>query len=396
MLRRSHLAALQDAFQVHPVVTLVGPRQCGKTTLALEHARRLGRSRSVLHLDLEDPAALARLDNPVLALEDARGLVVIDEVQRRPDLFPVLRVLVDRGPRDRKFLLLGSASGQLLRQGAESLAGRSAFLELTPFSLHEGAQQRRLWLRGGYPRAYLARADADAFTWLDHYVSTFLERDIPSLGIRVPAPALRRFWLMLAHVHGQLFNASELGRAFGAKNTTIQHYLDILESAFMVRVLRPWHENLSKRQVKTPKVYFRDSGLLHLLLGLRSAAALDVHPAVGASWEGFALEEVIRALRLRPGECHFWSTHADAELDLLTFQGTRRVGYKFKRSDAPKVTKSMRVAVSDLRLDHLYVVMPGKERYPLDGRITAIGLQALIDLTAARGSSRRAPRRKSG
>lgn len=389
MLRRDNLAALQDAFRVHPVVTLVGPRQSGKTTLALEYARKLGKSHPVLHLDLEDPASLARLDNPVLALEETRGLVVIDEVQRRPDLFPVLRVLVDRGPRDRKFLLLGSASGQLLKQGSESLAGRSAFLELTPFSAHEGAVPSRLWLRGGFPRAYLAKADADAFNWLDHYVSTFLERDIPSLGIRVPAPALRRFWLMLAHVHGQLFNASELGRSFGATHATVQHYVDILESTFMVRVLRPWHENLSKRQVKSPKVYFRDSGLLHLLLGLRTAAARDVHPAVGASWEGFALEQVIRALRLRPGECHFWSTHADAELDLLTFQGTKRVGYEFKRADAPKVSKFMRVALTDLGLDHLYVVMPGKERYPLDARITAVGLEALLQETRPRKDRRR-------
>lgn len=377
MVRTEALSVLRDAFRVHPVVTLVGPRQCGKTTLGLEYARRLGKRFPVLHLDLEDPAALARLEHPVLALEDTRGLVVLDEVQRRPELFPVLRVLVDRGPRDRKFLLLGSASGDLLRQGSESLTGRSAFVELTPFSAHERTVPSRLWLRGGFPRAYLARTDADAFTWLDHYVSTFLERDVPSFGVRVPAPALRRFWLMLAHVHGQQFNASELGRAFGASHATIRHYLDILVSTFMVRVLQPWHENLTKRQVKTPKIYFRDSGILHLLLGLRSAEARDVHPSVGASWEGFALESVIRKLRLRPDACYFWATHADAELDLLTFQGTRRVGYEFKRADVPKVTRSMRQAQSDLGLDHLYVVTPGKEVYPLDKGITALGLSAL-------------------
>lgn len=378
MIRNEALSTLKAAFRVHPVVTLVGPRQCGKTTLAAEYTRRLGKRTPILHLDLEDPAALARLEQPMLALEETRGLVVLDEVQRRPDLFPVLRVLVDRGPRDRKFLLLGSASGDFLRQGSESLAGRTAFLELTPFSAHERTTLSRLWLRGGYPRAYLARTDAAAFTWLDQYVSTFLERDIPFFGVRVPAPALRRFWLMLAHVHGQLFNASELGRALGASHTTIQHYLDILASTFMVRVLRPWHENLSKRQVKSPKIYFRDSGLLHLLLGLRSAAARDVHPAVGASWEGFALESVIRKLRLRADECYFWATHADAELDLLTFQGTRRVGYEFKRADAPKVTKSMRQAQADLGLDHLYVVTPGKDRYTLDKGITAVGLSTLL------------------
>ncbi|MBK9000059.1 MAG: ATP-binding protein [Myxococcales bacterium] len=382
MERQRALGALRRALRVHPVVTLVGPRQCGKTTLARDYARSLGARTPVLHLDLEDPLDLARLDNPLLALERARGLVIIDEVQRRPDLFPVLRVLVDRGPRSRRFLVLGSASGDLLRQSSESLAGRAASLELTPFTFHETGELDRLWLRGGYPRAYLARRDADAFSWLNAYVSTFLERDVPSFGLRVPAPALRRFWMMLAHVHGQVLNLSELGRAFGATHKTVAHYVDILTSTFMVRQLQPWFENIGKRQVKSPKLYFRDSGLLHALLGITTGAGLSVHPSVGASWEGFALETIVRELGLGSEHCYFWSTQAHAELDLLAFVGSRRLGFEIKRSDAPRITRSMRIALSDLRLDHLYVVTPGQARFPMDAGISALGLGAIGALGA--------------
>ncbi|MBI4956688.1 MAG: ATP-binding protein [Myxococcales bacterium] len=377
MRRLRALAALRDAFRVHPVVTLVGPRQCGKTTLALEYARERAKRGEVLRLDLEDPVDLARLDNPMLALEGTRGLVIIDEVQRRPELFPVLRVLVDRGPRGRKFLILGSASGELLRQSSESLAGRTALLELSPFSLHETREPRRLWLRGGYPRAYLARRDADAFAWLGAYVTTFLERDVPSFGLRIPARALRRFWMMLAHTHGQVLNLSELGRAFGATHKTVAHYVDILSQTFMVRQLQPWFENIGKRQVKAPKLYFRDSGLLHALIGITSRHALAVHPRVGASWEGFALESILRELGPAPGECFFWATHAHAELDLLTFVAGRRIGFEIKRADAPTVTRSMRIASADLGLDHLYVVTPGDATFPLAERISALGLDAI-------------------
>jgi predicted AAA+ superfamily ATPase len=375
MLRVRALRLVGDLFRTHPVVTLVGPRQCGKTTLAHAIARSAQFRRGpVAHFDLENALDLERLQNPRLALEPLEGLVIIDEVQRSPELFPLLRVLVDRGPRNRRFLVLGSASGDLLRQSSESLAGRAALHELTPFSHHEVVGLDRLWLRGGFPRAWLARSDRDAFTWLDEYVTTFLERDIPSFGVRVPATALRRFWMMLAHVHGQVFNRSELARAFGADPKTIAHYVDLLTSTFMVRQLQPWHANVSKRQVKAPKLYFRDSGLFHALLGVTSKAELDVRPQVGASWEGFALEMVVRELGLRGSEAFFWATHGGAELDLYTQLKGKPFGFEFKRTDVPKVTPSMRAALADLRLEHLFVVMPGRERFALDDRITAVGL----------------------
>lgn len=381
MRRTRILGRVRDLFRSHPIVTLVGPRQCGKTTLALELARSSAkRWGPITHLDLEDSRDLARLDNPFLALEDLTGLVIIDEVQRRPELFPVLRVLVDRAPRKRRFLVLGSASGELLRQSSESLAGRTGFLELTPFSRYEVSTTPRLWLRGGFPRAYLARSDRLAFDWLDGYVSTFLERDIPSFGIRVPAEALRRFWMMLAHVHGGVVNHSELGRAFGATDKTIAHYLDILASTFMVRLLPPWFENISKRQVRAPKLLFRDSGLLHALLGVHATSELTVHPRVGASWEGFALECIIRELGLRSGEFYFWATHADAELDLFAIVDGQRFGFEFKRADAPKLTRSMDIALSDLKLRHLFVVNPGRATFPLTKQITALGIDALGSL----------------
>jgi predicted AAA+ superfamily ATPase len=310
----------------------------------------------------------------MLALESTSGLVVIDEVQRAPELFPVLRVLADRRPKSRRFLLLGSASGDLLRQTSESLAGRIAFLELPPFSGFEVADHDRLWLRGGFPRAYLARSTNAAFGWLDDYVTTYLERDIPSFGLRVPAQALRRFWLMLAHFHGQIVNFSEIARSLGVSDKTVRHYLDVLSSTFMVRQLQPWHENLSKRQVKAPKIYFRDSGLLHALLGIRSKQSLESHPKLGASWEGFAIESVIRELSLRSEEAFFWATHAGAELDLLTFISGKRHGFEAKRSDAPSMTKSMHVALADLQLEHLWVLHPGNGEIRLHERVTAVGL----------------------
>lgn len=362
-------AALRRA----PVVALVGARQVGKTTLA----RAIARGAGATWFDLEDVTDLARLENPRLALEPLRGLVVIDEVQRRPDLFPTLRVLVDRGPKSRRFLVLGSASGDLLRQTSESLAGRIAYVELDPFCVAEATNVERLWLRGGYPRALLESSDTRAFAWLRDYVTTFLERDVPSFGLRVPPGQLRRFWTMLAHVHGQTLNASELGRSLEVSDKTVRHYLAILAQAFMVRELQPWHENISKRQVKAPKIYVRDSGLLHELLGIHASRTLDAHPKLGASWEGFALENVIRVLRLRQEQCFFWATHADAELDLLVLALGRRVGFELKRTDAPRITRSMRVAITDLGLDHLFVVTPGDACFPLDDKVTAAGIGAL-------------------
>jgi predicted AAA+ superfamily ATPase len=368
---RTDLAA---ALRRSPAVALIGPRQVGKTTLARDATKRL--RHDATWFDLEDPTDLARLADPRLALADASSFVVIDEVQRRPDLFPILRVLVD-APRSqaRRLLLLGSASGDLLRQSSETLAGRIAYLELAPFSIFETDDMARLWLRGGMPRAFLARSDRVAFAWLADYVGTFLERDVPSFGLRIPATALRRFWMMLAHVHGQTLNLSELGRSLDVTDKTIRHYVDVLTQTFMVRELQPWHANISKRQVKAPKVYLRDSGVLHSLLGVRSGRELAVHPKVGASWEGFALESVLRTLRTPTHECFFWATQAAAELDLLVFPRGKRIGFEFKRTDTPKTTKSIQIAGEDLALDHVFVVYPGATSFPLGSSVTALALR---------------------
>lgn len=386
MQRTRALKAVRTLFRTHPVVTLVGPRQCGKTTLALDLARSAGfKAGPVTRFDLEDPTDLAQLSNPRLALEQLDGLVIIDEVQRSPELFPLIRVLVDQHRKNRRFLVLGSASGDLLRQSSESLTGRAALLELTPFSLHEVMGLDRLWLRGGYPPSWLARTERDAFTWLSQYVTTFLERDIPGFGVRVPAVALRRFWMMLAHVHGQILNLSEIGRSFGADHKTVAHYVDLLTSTFMVRQLQPWFANVTKRQVKSPKLFFRDSGLLHTLLGISSRAQLNVNPQLGASWEGFALEAVIRELELSASECFFWATHSNAALDLFAHVQGRPYGFEFKRADAPKVTASMHIALKDLKLEHLFVVFPGSQVFPLADRVTALGLASLSRLRALIG-----------
>lgn len=380
MERSTYLKQIKDQFKVHPVVAILGPRQCGKTTLARQFSESRAAGAQVTLIDLEDPGDLARLDQPKLALEQLTGLVIIDEVQRRPDLFPLLRVLVDRPAGKARFLILGSASRDLIRQGSESLAGRIGFIELPPFSFQEVEDWRRLWHRGGYPRAFLARSDAASAAWLKAYVSTFLERDIPALGIQIPAQTLRRFWMMLAHYHGQLFNASELGRSFGISDTTARRYLDLLTGTFMMRQLAPWAENISKRQVKAPKVYFRDSGLLHSLLGLERGQEIQTHPKLGASWEGFALESVLRTLDIPSEEAFFWATHNHAELDLLVFKGGRKFGFEFKYADAPRVTPSMKIAMEDLGLERLYVLHPGNLDYPLGERVEAMGLARIRSL----------------
>ncbi|MBT1073725.1 ATP-binding protein [Geobacter grbiciae] len=360
--------ALAAALERSRVVALLGPRQCGKTTLA----RTFVSPDSLNYFDLEDPLSLARLDEPMTTLRDLRGIVVIDEVQRRPELFPVLRVLADRTPLPARFLILGSASPDLLRQSSESLAGRIETNTIGGFTIRDVGMTAHdvHWLRGGFPLAFLADSDADSVVWRKNFIQTFLERDIPSFGIRTPAATLLRFWTMLAHYHGQVWNAAEPARSLGIGETSIRRYLDLLEGVFMIRQLQPWHENLKKRQVKSPKIYIRDSGLLHQLLGIRTMPELLSHPKCGASWEGYIIEEIIT--RVQPDEIYFWATHAGAELDLLMFKDGRRIGVEIKRADAPRLTPSMRTALEDLRLDRLLVLYPGGRRYPLSEGVEVV------------------------
>lgn len=369
--RASTLTAIRTALSRSRVVALLGPRQCGKTTLA----RLFVLPDSPNYFDLEDPLSLARLDEPMTALRDLSGLVVIDEIQRRPELFPILRVLADREPLPARFLILGSASPHLLRQSSESLAGRIETVTIGGVSLQDVGSDayERHWLRGGFPLAFLAANDDDSSAWRKNFLQTLLERDLPQFGIGASAPTLLRFWTMLAHYHGQLWNAAEPARSLGVNESTTRRYLDLLEGLFMVRQLRPWHENLKKRQVKSPKIYLRDSGFLHQLLGIRSMGALLSHPKCGASWEGYVIEELVATAQ--PDEIYFWATHAGAELDLLFFKDGQRIGIEVKRADAPRLTPSMRVALEDLGLDRLLVVYPGERRYRLAQQVEVVPLQ---------------------
>jgi predicted AAA+ superfamily ATPase len=377
--RPAHVAAIEGRLRRFPVVALLGARQVGKTTLAREVARRFRGETTVF--DLEREADLALLADPELALRDLRGLVVLDEVQRRPQLFPTLRVLADRRPLPARFLVLGSASLDLLQQASESLAGRIAFHELPGLALGEVGALRlsRLWLRGGFPRSFSARSDAASGEWRREFVRTFLERDLPQLGSSVPAQTLGRFWSMLAHAHGNTWNGSEFGRAFGVAHTTVRRYLDLLSGAFVVRQLPPWSESIAKRQVKSPKVYVADSGLLHTLLDIPTADGLARHPKVGASWEGFGIQAVIDRLGARREECFFWGTYAGAELDLLVVRGERRLGFEFKRTTAPTVTASMRIAIESLRLKRLDVVHAGRRTGPLSKGVRALAMERLLE-----------------
>ena len=376
MDRRRFRKRIETLFRSHPAVGILGPRQCGKTTLARDYLKSSGR-RWVHYFDLEDPEDLARLDDARLTLSPLRGLVVIDEIQRRPELFPLLRVLVDRRSPSQRYLILGSASRELIRQSSESLAGRIAYVELPPFTATEANPLQRLWLRGGFPRSWLARSNADSMNWRKGYIATFLERDVPALGIDMAPGAMRRLWLMLAHSHGHVLNASDLARSMDTSQPTIRRYLDLLSGTFTMRALPPWHANVRKRQVKSPKVFFRDSGILHALLDLPDMAALRGHPAVGASWEGFALEQVTHIVGASPEECYFWRTHTGAELDLLIVRGRERLAFEFKYSSAPKTTRSMHSALDDLGLEQLTIVCPGASTYPLASQVTVTNLADL-------------------
>ena len=377
--RHQHLKALERLLRDSPVVALLGARQAGKTTLARQLAQR--RKGPAHVFDLESSADVARLADPLLALSPLKGLVVLDEVQRRPELFPTLRVLADRRPRPARFLVLGSASPSLLRQSSESLAGRIAYYELPGLSLAETGPKNidLLWLRGGFPLSFTARSHAASHRWRQDFVRTFLERDIPQLGIAIPSAMLERFWSMLAHYHAQTWNGSELARAFGVSHHVMRRYLDVLEATFMVRALKPWSANLGKRQVKAPKVYIRDSGLLHRLLDIGTRDELERHPKVGASWEGFVIESLIRTVGADERQCYFWATHSGAEIDLLVQRRGRLRGFEVKRTSSPAVTRSMRSAFVDLDLRSLDVIHAGEETFPLAKGIRAVAAARMLD-----------------
>ncbi|MCX6927015.1 MAG: ATP-binding protein [Verrucomicrobia bacterium] len=371
--REELLAQVKYGLKRNPVTAILGPRQCGKTTLA----REIGRQEKAAYFDLEDPYDQARLANPQLVLESQRGVVILDEIQRRPELTMLLRVLADRRPLPCRFIVLGSASPDLMRQASDSLAGRIHFVDMGGFTLGEVGQDQvdRLWLRGGFPRAFLADNDEDSRQWRLSLIRTFLERDMPQLGVQIPAEMLRRFWTMLAHYHGQIWNGSEIGASLGVSHHTTRKYLDLLCGAYVVRQLQPWFENLGKRVVKSPKVYVRDSGLLHALLGIPDFPGLQGHPKLGASWEGFVIEQILSWAGER--NAYFWATHSRAELDLMVMAKGKRWGFEVKYQDAPTITKSMRIAMQDLKLERLWVVYPGKMVYPMDEKIECVPLAEL-------------------
>lgn len=372
--RNLHLSRIDNLFSIFPVVCIIGARQVGKTTLARQYSAR--RTKDVSYFDLEKPDDLGRLADPLPALNKLKGLVILDEIQRIPEIFKILRVLVDRPNNPARFLILGSASPNLLRQTSESLAGRIAYFKLGGFSLDELGfeNHERLWLRGGFPRSYLAQTDSDSNKWRQEFISTYLERDIPQLGININSTTLRRFWMMLAHYHGQVWNASEIARSFGVAHTTVRNYLDVLTSALVVIQLNPWYENISKRQVKSPKVYIVDSGLMHTLLGCVTMHDLEGNPKVGASWEGFVLRELVQQLGAREDECYFWATQRGAELDLLIVRGQKRIGFEIKRTSVPKITRSIKSALEDLHLDHLDIIHAGDSTYPVGEKVRAVAL----------------------
>jgi uncharacterized protein len=360
-------------FKAASIVAILGPRQCGKTTIAKD---AIGKT---IFFDLENPRDLTKLDNPQMALEGLKGKIVIDEIQRRPELFPLLRYLVDSNSK-QKYLILGSASRELIKQSSETLAGRISYYELCPFSIDEVGSNniKKLWIRGGFPPSFLAKTDQNSYQWREDYIQSFLERDIPALGISIPSTKLRRFWTMLSYYHGQIINYSELAGSFGISDKTVSHYIQILEGTFMVRILQPWHANIGKRIVKSPKVYVRDSGIFHTLLSINSEKDLHNNPKLGASWEGFVIEQVCRVLKRKNITPYFWAVHSGAELDLFWQEKNKNYGIEIKYSDAPKITNSMKSALIDLKLDHLWVIYPGRDEYKLQKEITVLPIDKFL------------------
>jgi predicted AAA+ superfamily ATPase len=375
--RPALLKRIYDSLESYPITALLGPRQCGKTTMAKLITAQIKHT----FFDLENPTDYSSLmQSPLLQLESYEGLIVLDEVQRIPEIFPILRVLADKQNDMRNFLILGSASPNLTKVASESLAGRISFIDMSGFSLQDLGSKywKNLWFRGSFPLSFLADNDKISHSWRENYIRTFLERDIPQMGIQIPSSALRRFWTMTAHYHGQVWNGSEFARSIGATEPTARRYIDILTDAYVVRQLHPWYENLRKRQVKSPKIFVRDSGILHSLLNLPENNILN-HPKLGGSWEGFVIEQILEATNSR--EAYFWATHSGAELDLLLFRGGKRIGFEIKYSDAPSRTRSMSIAMEDLHLDRLYIIYPGKRSYPIDNRIQVAGISNLLEIT---------------
>ncbi len=369
MIQRTHLAEkIKSSLETYRVVALVGPRQCGKTTLA----RQFVASGSPNYFDLEDPVSLSRLSEPKTGLENLTGVICIDEIQRKPDLFPVLRVLADRDPLPSRFLILGSASPNLLKQSSESLAGRIEIIEIGGFSFLETGRERQneLWVRGGFPLSFLAASEERSFSWRKNFIRMVLERDLPELGFRIPSPAMMRFWNMMTHYNGQIWNGAEPARSLGISESTVRRYLDILAEIYMIRLVQPWFANISKRQVKSPKLYFRDTGLLHSLSGLSSIEALLTSPLSGASWEGFVLNSILDWME--PDGYWFWRTHNGAELDLLVQKNQKRIGFEIKRADAPRMTPSLFAALEDLKLDEIFVIYPGQTPYQIHEKVRVI------------------------
>ena len=376
ILKRNYfLQKIESSFEIATVCAILGPRQCGKTTLAKLYIKTF--KKKVYFFDLEDPLDLTKLEHPKLTLEPLNGLIVIDEIQRRPELFSILRVLVDKDT-NKQFLILGSASQDLIRQSSETLAGRINYIEMTPFSLSEVKDLKILWNRGGLPKSYLASNDKISHNWRKSYIRTFLERDIRSFGFNIPPQTMRRFWIMLTHYHGQIFNASEIGRSINVSYKTANSYLDILSGTFMIRRLSPWFENISKRQVKSPKIYFRDSGLLHTILGIENKEQLLLHPKIGFSWEGMALEEIIRALKVESDDCYFWATQSGAELDLLILTNGKKIGFEIKYTTTPKITKSMHIAIKDLNLNKFSIIIPGNQMFQISDNIKVYGIKHFV------------------